>query len=136
LQFVSEDKHTGKVDCPVEGAPASGETGAYCQGRLRLAPESGRRENVRPDLPLAEPIPVWLAVLRAAGCLATGRDGARDVRWICASGRATYTNAGLAPVCIEPLGVQLPAGHTLAVSWGAGETEYSTEVYRRGDPCA
>jgi hypothetical protein len=40
-----------------------------------------------------------------------------------------YTNAGHEDERIEPLGVRLTGGQTLAVSWMPGETAYTFEVY-------
>lgn len=74
-------------------------------------------------------IPVWLAALFAAGCRATDGSRGHAVPWVSASGRAVYTNAGPTAKRIEPLGVSLEPGQTLAVWWGPGETAYSVEVY-------
>jgi hypothetical protein len=84
----------------------------------------------------SEPVPIWLAVLLASPCEATGNGEGHAVRWNCASGRALYTNVGAYPERIEPLGVTLTEGHTLAVCWAPGETTYSLEVFRRYDHCA
>jgi hypothetical protein len=85
---------------------------------------------------ISEPVPIWLAALMASRCLATGNGEGHAVRWNCASGRALYTNAGTHTEQIEPLGVTLKEGHTLAVCWAPGETSYSLEVYRQYDQCA
>jgi hypothetical protein len=83
-----------------------------------------------------EPTPIWLAALIASHCLAVA-DGARHaVRWHHESGRALYTNLGSATETIEPLGVSLQQGHTLAVSWIPGETAYTIEVFQQYDRCA
>ncbi|HLK64918.1 MAG TPA: hypothetical protein VKU19_15860 [Bryobacteraceae bacterium] len=82
-----------------------------------------------------EPVPVWLAVLLAAGCQATGNGEDHAVRWTCSTGRAMYTNSRAHTVRIEPFGVSLKQGHTLAVCWSPGETSYSLEVLRRFDQC-
>lgn len=83
-----------------------------------------------------QPLPIWLAVLLATRCQAT-RDGENHVvRWNCSSGRALYTNTGAHTEQIEPLGVTLKGGLTLAVCWVPGETTYSLEVFRHYDQCA
>jgi len=78
-------------------------------------------------------LPIWFAVLLATGCQActNGRD--HVVRWNCVSGRAVYTNRGVEVEVIEPLGVHLQGGHTIAVSWVPGETAYTVEVLRKLD---
>jgi len=81
-----------------------------------------------------QPVPVWLAALIAADCLATDGSRGRAVPWVCASGRAVYTNAGPTAERIEPLGVSLERGQTLAVWWRPGETAYSLEVYEAAWP--
>jgi len=86
--------------------------------------------------PASEAVPIWLAALLASPCQATGNGADHSVRWNCASGRALYTNAGAHTERIEPLGVTLKEGHTLAVCWSPGETTYSLEVFREYDHCA
>ena len=79
----------------------------------------------------AEPLPIWMAVLVATSCRARSGDENHAVRWMPISGRATYTNLGSEDEHIEPLGVRLPGGKTLAVSWVPGETAYTLEVYSK-----
>ena len=102
-----------------------------------LYPISG---PVRTPLPEAsrpgEPVPIWLAVLHATSCKAKRNGENHTVRWEWVSGRAIYTNAGMDVERIEPLGVSLMAGHTVAVSWMPGETAYTVEVYRQTELCA
>jgi hypothetical protein len=86
--------------------------------------------------PVSELVPIWLAALLASRCQAAGNGENRAVRWNCASGRALYTNAGAHTERIEPLGVTLKEGHTLAVCWVPGETTYSLEVFCQYDHCA
>jgi hypothetical protein len=86
--------------------------------------------------PVSEPAPIWFAALLASGCQATGNGRDHAVEWNCVSGRAIYTNAGTHTERIEPLGVTLMEGHTLAVGWASGETTYSLEVFRVFDQCA
>jgi len=79
------------------------------------------------------PLPIWLAALVATSCQAKldGKDQA--VRWDCIAGRALYTNRNAMAVRIEPLGVHLQGGHTVAVSWRPGETKYTVEVYSQSN---
>jgi hypothetical protein len=96
--------------------------------------------HVRTPLPEAnrpvEPVPVWLSVLVAASCSAKRNGERHAVRWDCEAGRAVYTNLSLDAEHIEPLGVSLMGGHTLAVYWVPGETAYTLEVYRQREKCA
>src|ERR1035437_10144514 len=95
---------------------------------------------VRTPLPEAsrpgEPLPIWLAVLFATSCEAQRNGENHAVRWNWVSGRALYTNAGRDAEHIEPLGVNLMGGHTMAVYWMPGETAYTVEVYRQTELCA
>lgn len=75
-----------------------------------------------------EPLPIWLAVLLATSCEAQSSSRNHAIRWNHISGRATYTNAGGEEERIEPLGVRLSRGQTLAVSWMPGDTTYTLEV--------
>jgi hypothetical protein len=75
-----------------------------------------------------EPLPIWLAVLLATSCEAQSSSRNHAIRWNHNSGRATYTNAGGEEERIEPLGVRLSRGQTLAVSWMPGDTTYTLEV--------
>lgn len=81
-------------------------------------------------IPPAEPAPIWMAALMAVRCKAQASDDDHAVRWDCIAGRAIYTNSGVDTEQIEPLGVSLQSGQTLAVSWTPGETAYTMEVYR------
>jgi hypothetical protein len=78
---------------------------------------------------IREPLPIWLAVLFMTSFQAKSSRRNHTVRWHCASGRATYTNSGNEDERIEPLGVSLPVGQTLAVSWVPGGTTYTIEVF-------
>jgi len=95
---------------------------------------------VRPRLPEAsrpnEPVPIWLAVLQATSCEAQRNGENHAVRWSWVSGRALYTNAGRDAEHIEPLGVRLLGGHTMAVYWMPGDTAYTVEMYRQTGLCA
>ena len=83
-----------------------------------------------------EPLPIWLAVLIATSCQARSSDSNHDVRWDRVAGRAVYTNFGHDAERIEPLGVSLSVGETLAVYWTPGETAYTMEVYSQTEKCA
>lgn len=74
-----------------------------------------------------------MAALIAARCQAKANGKERVVRWSHVRGRALYTNAGVDPERIEPFGVHLEGGHTVAVSWTPGESAYTVEVYRHKD---
>lgn len=75
-----------------------------------------------------EPMPVWFAALTAVHCRARSEGQDRAVLWDCVAGRALYTNHGPSAEIIEPLGVPLRRGDTVAVSWMPGETAYRVEV--------
>jgi len=77
------------------------------------------------------PVPIWFAALLATNCQAKGKDAGRDINWNCVSGRALYTNRGAEEEVIEPLGVCLQVGQTIAVSWTPGDTTYTVEVFRQ-----
>src|SRR5215831_1011375 len=85
----------------------------------------------RPEVPRIERLPIWLSVLVATSCKAQSRGRNHLIAWQHDSGRAIYTNLGSAEEQIEPLGVRLPSGKTVAVSWLPGETEYTVEVYKQ-----
>jgi len=74
-------------------------------------------------------VPIWFAALIAIHCHARAKDEQRDVRWNCVSGRAVYTNHGAEEETIEPLGICLQGGQTLAVSWIPGQTSYTVEIF-------
>ena len=99
--------------------------GAGRPARLRLVASNGFHQAK------AEPLPIWLAALVASRCEANRNGTSRTVNWNCVSGRAVYTNDGAEAEMIQPLGVRLQGGHTLAVSWIPGETAYTVEVYRQ-----
>ena len=84
----------------------------------------------------SEPVPIWLAVLLASSCEARRNGENHAVHWAWVSGRALYTNAGRDTEHIEPLGVNLMGGHTVAVYWTPGETTYTVEVFRQKELCA
>lgn len=78
-------------------------------------------------------LPVWFAALMASSCQASVNGEDHAVRWDCIAGRALYTNRGTAAERIEPLGVHLKGGHTLAVYWQPGQTNYTVEVYSQSN---
>lgn len=95
-----------------------------------------RPSNCRPATKTAErriatePAPIWMAALLATSCQALADGSNHAVRWDCASGRAMYTNQSAEAEMIQPLGVRLQCGDTLAVTWMPGETAYTLEVYK------
>jgi hypothetical protein len=132
----------------------SQEDGIYPPARLTLAARNRRGPAaeqaataypgalpMRPATPAenpggAKPQPIWLAALLATNCQARSHGRLHDIRWNCVEGRALYTNFGRDAEKIEPLGVSLSVGETLAVSWNAGETAYTLEVYSQTELCA
>lgn len=78
--------------------------------------------------------PIWLAALMAIECHAVANGEASTILWDCGSGRAWYTNRSAATELIRPLGVELPGGGTLAVSWAPGESAYTLEVFAGDAP--
>jgi hypothetical protein len=94
--------------------------GAVCRPSIKAA-QSART--------ISGAAPVWLAVLAAARCQAVANGRNRVIRWDWALGRALYTNRSATTEFIRPMGVQLQAGETLAVSWMAGETAYKLEIF-------
>jgi hypothetical protein len=76
-----------------------------------------------------ETAPIWLAALMASQCHAVANGEASTIHWSCASGRALYTNCSAGTQLIRPLGVELPGGGTLAVSWAPGESAYTLEIF-------
>lgn len=117
--------------------PNRGDGESANEAAASLHPGAG---PMRPPLPEAhEPAkncPIWFAVLMASACLAEANGQNRAIRWDCVSGRAVYTNRGRDAERIEPLGVSLMGGQTLAVYWLPGETAYTVEVYRQNEKCA
>ena len=132
-------KLAGRVEAQSAGDSAAPEQSpARLQMRLSLLPAHGKLAgfggSAAPGIQPPEPaIPIWFAALLAALCLAKAQGGDRDVSWNCISGRAVYTNRGLEEETIEPLGVRLQGGHSVAVSWGPGETSYTVEIFRQLD---
>jgi hypothetical protein len=124
---------------PITARQQNGSVLAASRG---LSVAAATRPSVASPSPLAEigskqePLPIWLAVLIATSCHARSSQGRHDVRWDCVSGRAIYTNYGRDTERIEPLGVNLQAGDTLAVYWIPGETAYTFEVFSPTEKCA
>lgn len=85
---------------------------------------------VRREAQNTEVMPIWLAALIASCCQATRAGEGATVAWKNVCGKAVYTNAGLDTEVIQPLGVTLPGGQTLVVSWIPGDTAYTVEVYQ------
>jgi hypothetical protein len=96
----------------------------------------GRSVELGWQRPAGAPLPIWLAALVAARCLVNRNGEDQAVRWSCVSGKALYTNAGADAEWIQPLGVRLQGGQTLAVYWLPGETDYTVEVYGQDEMCA
>jgi hypothetical protein len=77
-----------------------------------------------------EHTPIWFAALVANACTAIDRAEGRLVNWRHSSGKALYTNPDREAENIQPFGVSLRRGETLAVWWQPGDTAYTLEVYR------
>jgi len=95
-------------------------------------PSRQTRRGPRLALPVdivPEPVPIWLAALMAARCAALANGEGHVVPWSHVRGRAWYTNSGAETEILQPLGVRLGGGQTVAVSWCRGETAYTVEVY-------
>ena len=102
--------------------------GGHCTGKDPGMPNLGML-NMGPME--AEALPVWMSALEASSCQAQSRRSTHAVRWQHDSGRATYTNLGREEERIEPLGVSVPRGKTVVVTWLPGESGYTVEVYGR-----
>ena len=117
-------------DCPAGGAgPALADEVPLC-GSLTAGLAGSPGPAVQ--LPNAA-MPIWFAALVAVPCQAHTKSEDRTVLWNCIADRAIYTNCGADLETIEPLGVELRGGHTVAVSWAEGETDYKVEVFRPFD---
>jgi len=124
---ATEDRGGRAVARSLTVAPRSTAGSSALSLPPRLQPESASG---------CEPSPVWLAALMAVNCQARSNELHHTIRWHSRSGRAVYTNFGSHTERIEPLGVTLPAGETLAVYWLPGETAYTVEVYSDKEKCA
>jgi hypothetical protein len=124
----------GRVRVIGENAPAAGTHRGTKTGLVRRS--VGRSVDLGCQRPAGDPLPIWLAALAAARCQANRNGEDHVVRWSCVSGRALYTNAGADAELIQPLGVRLQGGQTLAVYWLPGQTAYTVEVYRQDEMCA
>ncbi len=114
------------------GGAASARSGEAGMMGTRQTAQRGRRQAASSGAaqkPMYAPVPIWLAALSASRCLAVSDGQDHAVSWDCVSGRAVYTNAGENTETIQPLGISLQGGETLAVSWLPGETAYTIEVY-------
>jgi hypothetical protein len=99
--------------------------------RQTLLQNAGCRPVKKSPEAAAQPAPIWMAALLATPCQAVASGEGHAVRWDCVSGRAIYTNQSSETEFIQPLGVRLEGGETLAVSWMPGETAYTLKVYNR-----
>ncbi len=122
---------------PVEGSsqlPAARPESPRARQNLARAAASCRPATKAQATRAAGPAPIWMAALFAAACrvVANGQD--RAIQWACDADRATYTNLSAQVEIVQPLGVQLRGGDTLAVSWMPGDTAYTLEVSSRELP--
>lgn len=132
--MASNVKAAGRVSVIGDNAPPAGTHRGTKTGLVRRS--VGRAVELGYQRPAGDPLPIWLAALAAARCQVNGNGEDHAVRWSCVSGRALYTNAGANAELIQPLGVRLQGGQTLAVCWLPGQTAYTMEVYGRDDMCA
>jgi hypothetical protein len=84
----------------------------------------------RRDTTPTHTLPIWLAALLARGCRAIEGSVARPVDWRWVANRAMYTNDRADVEVIEPFGIPLRCGETIAVTWLSGETAYTIELLR------
>ena len=124
---------TGKL-FPTPGGEGPARPASRVRARRPLGPAkrlAGMAASSSPAIQApAEALPIWFSALTAAHCQAHTKCVDRAVLWNCVAGRALYTNEGTEMETIEPLGVRLQGGHTLAVSWQPGESAYRVEVLR------
>ncbi len=114
----------------------SGEAGSQAGSNGRYAGAGHVVTSLPAAMQPSAAYPIWFAALIASACLAEGNGGNHTIPWNCVSGRALYTNRGRDAERIEPLGVRLLGGETLAVYWVPGETSYTLEVYGQNERCA
>jgi hypothetical protein len=132
--MVANPRADGRVRVIGDNAPPAGTNRAAKTGLVRRS--VGRSADLGCVRPAGDPLPIWLAALAAARCQANRNGEDHAVRWSCVSGRALYTNAGADAEWIQPLGVHLRGGQTLAVYWLPGQTAYTMEVYGQDEMCA
>jgi hypothetical protein len=84
-------------------------------------------EERKTRLRMPEGLPIWMAALVARGCQAVRDGGEREVVWRLVGGRAQYTNGGTECEVIQPFGIAVQGGETMAVSWRPGDTGYTVE---------
>jgi hypothetical protein len=125
LRIARRDMSTSSVASPLSGdSPAPSITARNLRTVLPEASHPG------------EPLPIWLSALIATACEARRNGKIHAVNWSMVAGRAVYTNSGGEAEHIEPLGISLLGGHTMAVYWMPGDTAYTVEVYRQKERCA
>jgi hypothetical protein len=107
--------------------------GANQPGRLQKVDGHSR---CRTHSALSDPVPIWFAVLLASGCYTMVNGCSHSVPWEWLGDRAVYTNTGAYAEVIDPLGVRVESGCTVAVFWPVGETGYSVETYAHSRACA
>jgi len=125
---------SGRVRVIRDSAPPARTNRGTKTGLVRRSVQRGAELGC--ERPEGGPLPIWLAALAAARCQVNRNGEDHAVCWSCVSGRALYTNAGADAELIQPLGVRLQGGQTLAVCWLPGETDYTVEVYWQDGMCA
>lgn len=81
------------------------------------------------NVPAPEPPPIWMAALFASACEASVNGSLHSICWENVAGRAIYTNNSREAEIVQPFGVKLQGGETLAVFWTPSDTAYTLEVY-------
>jgi hypothetical protein len=71
----------------------------------------------------SQSLPIWMAALLASGA-------ERSICWEWRSGRAVYTNGSAETETVEPFGVPVQRGETIAVTWLPGDTAYTIELHQ------
>jgi hypothetical protein len=81
------------------------------------------KELRQPGIAPSESLPIWMAALLAS-------TAEPSIPWEWRAGRAVYTNGGDETATIEPFGVPVQSGETIAVTWLPGETAYTVELFQ------
>lgn len=114
--------------------PPAASRGAASHSRPHLVAAPVCRAATHPAEARTSPVaPIWMAALLASSCQVVAESEERSLRWDCVSGRALYTNRSQETEFIQPLGVRLEGGDTLAVWWQPGETAYTWEIFNQSN---
>ena len=111
--------------------PRGASRGAAWHSRLHLVAAPACRTAAEANT--SDAVPIWMAALLASSCQVVANSEERSMRWDCVSGRAIYTNRSQETEFIQPLGVRLEGGDTLAVWWQPGATAYTWEIFNHSN---